>query len=163
MKYVSLAVVFIACALLLSCNGMQVGTTFTQPCTIYETFGATPANSLIAAKVPNPCAAQRLMATAAKMPAIWGKKEYINQFNQWATVIYTKINEGITYQALQGLVTAEVAKFNKEAGLALLILSDGIFVFEGEMAPIGDVDKRLLLASLNNLRVQVANLSLAVR
>ena len=153
----------LAVLVMVGCTGLQVGTTFTQPCTIYEVFGATPENSLIASKIANPCAAQKMLATAAKLPAIWGKAEYIAQFNKWAGVIYTRLNEGITYQALQELVVMEVAKFNKEAGLTLLILSDGIFVFGGEVAPIGDVDKRLLLASLNDLRVQVANLSLAIR
>ena len=145
------------------CTGLQVGTTFNQPCTLYETFGATPENSVIASKITNPCAAQRLLATAAKLPAVWGQKEYIDKFNQWSGVVHSTILKGITYAALQDLVVMEIAKFNKEAGLTLLILSDGIMVFGEIQTPIKPMDQKLLLASLNDLWVQVANLSLAIK
>lgn len=155
-----LTVLLIACALFIGCTGMQVGTVFTQPCTIYEEFGATPENSLIAAKIANPCAAQRMLATAAKLPAVWGQKQYVEQFNKWSGIIHDRITKGISYADLQALVVAEVAKFNAQAGMALLIVSDGLFVFEGEVQPLQPMDQKLLLASLNDLRVQVARLSL---
>ena len=148
---------------LAGCTGLQVGTTFNQPCTLYETFGATTENSVIASKITNPCAAQRLLATAAKLPAVWGQKEYIDKFNQWSGVVHSTILKGITYAALQDLVVMEIAKFNKEAGLTLLILSDGIMVFGEIQTPIKPMDQKLLLASLNDLWVQVANLSLAIK
>ncbi len=153
----SLAVAF------MGCTGLQVGTTFSQPCTIYQDFGATPETSLIAAKIANPCAAQKLLATAAKLPAVWLQGKYIEQFNKWAGVIHNKISSGISYADLQGLVVAEVAKFNTEAGMALLIVSDSLFVFEGVHLPIMPIDQKLLLASLNDLRIQVATLSLVAK
>ena len=152
---VTLAVMFIA-----GCTGMQVGTVASQPCTIYEDFGANPENSIIAKNIKNPCTAQRLLATAAKMPVIWGQKKYIDSFNQWSGVINQHITSGITYQALQKLIMMEIVKYNSQAGMALLILSDDIMVFGTVDAPISQIDQKLLLASLNDLRVQVANLSL---
>lgn len=153
------AICSLAVMLLAGCAGMQVS----QPCTIYQDFGATPETSLIAAKIANPCAAQRMLATAAKLPAVWLKTKYIDQFNKWAGVIHTLISEGISYHDLQELVVAEVAKFNTEAGLALLIVSDSLFVFEGQVQPIMPIDQKLLLASLNDLRLQVATLSLVAK
>lgn len=157
------AIVCLLAVMFMGCTGLQVGTTFNQPCTIYQDFGASPTNSLIAQKIANPCAAQKLLATAAKMPAVWLQAKYIDQFNKWAGVIHNKISSGISYADLQGLVVAEVAKFNAEAGLALLIVSDSLFVFEGQVQPIMPIDQKLLLASLNDLRVQVATLSLVAK
>ena len=151
---------FLLCLALTGCAGVQVQPAYNTPCTIYEDFGATPENSLIAAKIANPCAAQRLLATAAKLPAVWADKQYIEKFNKWSGVVHNAIANGITYQALQDMVVAEIAKLNKEAGMTLLILGDGLLVFGEIQTPISPVDQKLLLASLNDLRVQVARLSL---
>jgi hypothetical protein len=144
--------------LFMGCAGVQPA--YNTPCTIYEDFGATPENSLIAAKIANPCAAQRLLATAAKLPAVWAQKDYIEKFNKWSGIVHNAIAQGITYQALQDMVVMEVAKLNKEAGMTLLILGDGLLVFGEIQTPISPVDQKMLLASLNDLRVQVARLSL---
>jgi hypothetical protein len=141
-------------------TGPQVQPVWNMPCTIYTDFGANPENSIIARHVQNPCAAQRLLATAAKLPAIWAQQKYIEQFNKWAGVVHQTIVQGTTYAGLQNLVIAEIAKLNREAGMTLLILSDGLLVFGQEEAPIMPMDVKLLLASLNDLRVQVAALSL---
>ena len=142
----------------IGCTGLQVGDSI--PCTIYEDFGATPENSIIAKHIANPCTAQRLLATAAKLPAVWADKKYIDKFNQWSGIVHNAIATGLTYQALQDMVVAEIAKLNKEAGMTLLILGDGLLVFGEIQSPISAVDQKLLLASLNDLRVQVARLSL---
>lgn len=153
--------VLISVMLLAGCvTGPQVGTVWSVPCTIYEDFGATPENSIITRSIANPCAAQKLLATAAKLPAIWAQKDYIDKFNKWAGLVHGYITAGTTYAGLQNLVIAEVAKLNKEAGMTLLILSDGLLVFGQEEAPIMPMDVKLLMASLNDLRVQVAALSL---
>jgi hypothetical protein len=151
----------ISVMLLAGCvTGPQVQPVWNMPCTIYTDFGANPENSIIARHVQNPCAAQKLLATAAKLPAIWAQQKYIEQFNKWAGTIHQVIAAGTTYAALQNLIISEVAKFNTEAGMALLILSDSLLVFGQETDMILPMDKKLLLASLNDLRVQVAALSL---
>ena len=151
----------ISVVMLAGCAGVTPNENiFYTRCTIYEDFGATRENSIIAKHIANPCAAQKLLATAAKLPAIWAQQKYIEQFNKWAGVVHGVIAQGTTYAGLQNLVIAEVAKLNKEAGMTLLILSDGLLVFGQEESPILPMDKKLLLASLNDLRVQVAALSL---
>jgi len=145
---------------LVGCAGLQApGTVYNQPCTIYEDVGATPANSLIAAKLKNPCIVHRILVTAAKLPVIWQKKEYVDLFDVWAKKIQVVIETGLTYKALQDLIIMEIAKFNQEAGLALLIIGDGIFIFT-ETDMIMPVDKKLLLMSLADLRQQVARLGI---
>ena len=159
MKHIGLAVMLIIA--LSGCSGLTVQTPNSVPCTIYQDFGATPENSIIVTKVANPCLAQRLLVTAARLPAVWAKEEYFTKFGAWANRIQMMINSGITYSALQLQVTKAVAEYNAEAGMALLIVSDSLFVFEGELAVLKDMDKRLLLASLNDVRVKVANMGLA--
>jgi len=142
------------------CAGFQLpGTVFTVPCTIYEDVGATPENSLICAKIKNPCAVHKLLATAAKVPVIWKQKEYTDMFEEWAAKIQLIVESGVTYVFLQDLIVMEIAKLNQDAGMALLILSEGIFVFtEAEiMLP---VDKTLVLMSLTDLRRQVAQMAI---
>jgi hypothetical protein len=159
MKLIGLLV---ACLfVVVGCTGLQVSTPNSIPCTIYQDFGATTENSIIVTKVANPCVAQRLLVTAARLPAVWAKEEYFVKFGKWADRIQMMINSGITYSALQLQVTKAVAEYNAEAGMALLIVSDGLFVFEGEMLVLKDMDKRLLLASLNDVRVKVANMGLS--
>jgi hypothetical protein len=153
--------IFVVVAFVGGCAGMPTpAPVWNMPCTIYRDFGATEGNSIIAKHIQNPCAAQKLLATAAKLPAIWAQQKYIEQFNEWAGIVHQTIATGTTYAALQNMVIAEVAKFNTEAGMALLILSDSLLVFGQEQDMILPMDKKLLLASLNDLRVQVAALSL---
>jgi hypothetical protein len=153
--------IFVVVAFVGGCAGMPTpAPVWNMPCTIYRDFGATEGNSIIAKHIQNPCAAQKLLATAAKLPAIWAQKKYIDEFNKWAGVVHGVIVQGTTYAGLQNLVIAEVAKLNKEAGMTLLILSDGLLVFGQEETAILPMDVKLLLASLNDLRVQVAALSL---
>jgi len=136
-----------------------VQTIFNQPCDIYEQVGATPENSVICSKISNPCAAQRLLAIAAKTPLIWGQEQYAELFEKWAGKVQSVIETGVTYEALQEIVLIEIAKLNREAGMALLMVSDGIFLFGGQQELIGDVDKRLLLMSLVDLRAQVSRMA----
>jgi hypothetical protein len=129
-----------------------------QPaCTIYEDVGATPENSVIAKLIKDPCMAQRILATAAKAPIIWSP-EYVGMFESWADKIQIIIEAGVSYNDLQIMVVTQIAKLNREAGLALLIVSDGIFVFDGHTEVIGEVDKKLLLMSLEDLRAKVKKL-----
>jgi len=81
-------------------------------------------------------------------------------FEKWAWEIQAIIEEGISYQLLQEMVLIQIAKLNKEAGLALLIVSDGIFVFDGQGALIAPIDQKLLLMSLEDLRAQVKRMGI---
>jgi hypothetical protein len=159
MKHSLLALLLILS--LAGCSGLQVQNPNSIPCTIYQDFGATPENSLIAKKIANPCAAQRVLVTAAKLPAVWAGPDYFSKFGSWANQVQMMISSGITYETLQLQIIKRVAEYNAEVGMALLIASDSLLVFQGEVALVNDMDKRLLLASLNDLRVQVANMGLA--
>lgn len=142
------------------CAGFQLpGTVFTAPCTVYEDVGATPENSLICKKIKNPCAVHKLLATAAKVPVIWKQKEYTDMFEKWAAKIQVIVESGVTYVFLQDLIIMEIAKLNENARMALLILSDGIFVFD-EAEIMLPVDKALVLMSLTDLRRQVAQMAI---
>jgi len=155
---ICLGVIFVG-----GCAGFQLpGTVFTAPCTIYEDVGATPENSLICAKIKNPCTVHKLLATAAKAPAIWKQKEYTDLFEKWAIKIQTIVESGVTYVFLQDLIIMEIAKLNRDAGMALLILSDGIFVFN-EAEIMLPMDKTLVLMSLTDLRRQVAQMAILAR
>lgn len=132
----------------------------TQPCTIYEDAGATPQNSIIAQNISDPCRAQNMLAKAAKIPIIWGKKGYAEKFDIWAENLKFTIEAGITYADLQDLVIMKVAEFNKEAGLALLILSDDIYVFGDYSLPLKEIDRKLVLMSLADLRLEVKQLAI---
>lgn len=137
-------------------------TAFIKPqpaCTIYEEVGATPDTSLIAKLIKDPCVAQRILATAAKAPVIWSDN-YAAMFELWACKIQGIIEAGVTYSDLQAIVVAQIAKLNREAGLALLVVSDGIFVFDGQKEIIGEIDKKLLLMSLEDLRAQVKKMEI---
>lgn len=137
-----------------------IGTVQTE-CTIYQDVGATADNSLIAKYIKDPCVAQRILATTAKVGAVW-KPEYIDLFDAWAIKIEAVIAAGISYDDLQNLVIMKIAETNKQAGLILLVVSDGIFVFDGHKEIIGATDKKLLLMSLEDLRAQVARLKILI-
>ena len=132
----------------------------TVPCDIYEEVGATPENSLIAKLIENPCVAQSLLATTAKAPLVWHQERYAELFEEWAAKIQAVIDGGLTFSDLQTIVLTEIAKLNREAGMAILMVSDGIFVFDGQQSLIGDVDRRLLSMSLEDLRSQVKRMAL---
>jgi len=137
-----------------------VPTVFNQPCSIYEDVGATPDNSLIAKLIKNPCTAQKILATAVKIPYIWKQQEYVVMFMKWADKIQDIIKGGVTYDQLQAMVIVQVSKLNKDAGLSLLILSDSIFVFGNEASPIQEMDKKLLLMSLTDLKNKVNQMAI---
>ena len=144
----------------LGCTGIQTPQiVYNQPCTIYEDIGATPENSLVMAKISNPCLVHRLLVTAAKIPVVWGEQKYVEEFDTWANRIQGVIETGLSYKDLQDLIILEVAQFNKKAGLALLIIGDGVFVFD-ETEIIRPMDKKLFLMSLVDLRQQVAKLGI---
>lgn len=152
---VAIAALFVGC---IGC--VTTKTVYTEECTTYAEVGATAENSVICAKISNPCAVQKLLATAAKAPVIWQQREYVAMFEEWAGKIQILIEEGITYQLLQETILVQIARLNREAGLALLLVSDGIFVFEGQTQLIGEIDQKLLLMSLEDLRNQVKRMGI---
>jgi hypothetical protein len=81
-------------------------------------------------------------------------------FELWAGKVELMIEGGLTYGQLQEIILIEVAKLNKEAGMALLLVSGSIFAFEGEQSPIKEMDKKLRLMSLEDLRAQVKRMAL---
>ena len=144
-------------------GGAPVGTVFDgSECTIYQDVGATPENSIIAKLIENPCIAQKIICTAAKLPLVWKQEKYLELFNEWADKLQVYIESGITYSDLQQMVIVNIAKFNENVGMGLLLVSDGILVFDSETALIGDVDRTLLLMSLADLRAQVQRMAAIV-
>lgn len=140
-----------------------------QPDTLYADMGIQTANpeqratySLIASRIKNPMATHRLLASAAKLPVIWGQQFYADQFDHWAAKLERLIRSNLTYKALQDLLIMEISKFNTQAGLALLIIGDGVFIFSDKQL-IYPMDQKLLLMSLDDLRAQVAALAALAR
>ena len=131
---------------------------FNQPCSLYEEFGATPENSLIAQKIKNPCAAQRILGIMAKLPAIQWQKEYTDAFDEWSNRILTAINSWISYKGLQDMVIMEISKLNAKVGMTMMVVSSGILVFD-DTSPILPMDIKLIKASLVDLRAQVAQMA----
>lgn len=140
--------------LLVSCATIGV-----TPCTLYERYEATPENSLIAAKISDPCAANRIITMAAKLPVIQWETEYIEEFNLWSDHLKDLISNGSTYKSIQDLIILTIAQLNMKAGLTLFILSDGILVFDTEQI-IMDKDVELLIALIDNLKREVNSLGI---
>jgi len=128
-------------------------------CTLYEQYGATPENSLIASKISDPCAANRIITLVAKLGVIQWEKEYIEEFNKWSDEAKLFIADGITYKAVQDMIIVKVAQLNMKAGLTLFILSDGILVFDTNQV-IMDKDIELLTALIDNLKREVNSLGI---
>ena len=142
--------------LLVGCAGFGVSTVFNDKteCTLYEQYGATVDNSLIASKISNPCKATQLLGTLVKLPAVQWEKTYTEAFNSWADKIEAVVKEGISPKMLQDMVILQISMLNKKAGMTIMILADGILVFkEGEA--FSPVDQKMLLALIGYLRDQV--------
>ena len=142
--------------LTVSCAGVMPDP---QNCTIYQEYGATPMNSLIADKIKDPCLARRLISTSAKLPAIQWKKKYTEEFEIWAAKVEAMIQDNISYADLQDIVLLEVSKLNAKAGLVFLIVSDEILVFN-ERDLLKDKDVELLLGLIKHLRTEVAKMAI---
>ena len=147
-------VILLSLFFLVSCASNPSIITNVEECLIYQQYGANPSNSLIAAKIPDPCAAKRILTVAAKLPAIEWEKEYTQEFDKWASNLENLVAGGIKYYELQDLILLEVTKMNKKIGQALFITS-GLFVFT-ERGWLMDKDTELILGLIQHLREQVA-------
>jgi len=127
---------------------------------VYEQVEATPENSVIAARIKNPCVAQKAFVTAAEMPMIWAGAEYLSKFDAWYLRIRNMVESGISMSDLQNIVIMKVAEFNGHVGMTLLVLSNNFLVFENDIQLQGPVDKTLTLMSLDDLYNNVHKLSL---
>ena len=128
------------------------------PCTIYEEVGATPENSLIAKRISNPCQAQRLLVTAAKLGVVWDAYS-VEQFDKWVGKLQGYVGPTTTYYDLQQFVMLKVAEFNKKLGGTFLIVSDLILIFPDKEIMFGK-DLTLAKMSIEDLKAQVAKLAL---
>ncbi len=130
-------------------------------CDLYEKFGATEWNSLIAEKIKDPCLALRIVMTAAKMPAIKWKKDYTQAFEAWAATMQEILADNITYSDLQKIIIDTVAELNKDVGLTILVITDGIFIFN-ETALLLPKDAELLNALIDHLRNEVKRMEVVI-
>jgi len=147
--------------MLVGCGSMlQIAPVTSQPCDVYEQVGATSENSIIAAKIANPCVAQKAFVTAAQLPMIWAGEKYLSEFDAWYVRIRSTVEAGLSMSDLQSAIILKVAEFNKQAGMTLLILSNNFLVFENDIQLQGSVDKTLTLMSLDDLYNSVHKLSL---
>ena len=145
--------------LLVACGDqIRIGGWEMSECTIYQDIGATPENSLIAQRIPNPCQAQDLIGTAAKLGVVWGAYE-VEEFDKWATLLENYLNTGVTYNDLMLYVQLEVAKLNTKLGATFIIISDLIVQFPDKEL-IREKDKTLALMSIADLKEQVRKLAL---
>lgn len=129
-----------------------------MPCTVCEDVQPDQP-SLICEKISNPCAAERMLGAVVKVGVVWDSFT-VQQFNKWADAIELAIDGSTTYDALQTLVIAEIARVNKKAGQTILIVSGNLFVFEGEVSPIHPKDQELLKMALDKIKSEVAILEL---
>jgi len=146
---------FIGIILFFGCSSIQISDP--ENCTVYEEYGATWENSLIASKIPDPCLATRLITTAAKLPAVKWKRKYTLLFDEWASKIEAIIQGNVTYADLQNIILLEVSKLNTQAGLTMLVISEGIFVFD-DQGILKEKDVELLLALISHLRAEVKSM-----
>lgn len=78
-------------------------------------------DSLIRAKVPNPCDAYRVLATVAKAGVIWEQWQ-AQEVIKWGEELKAKVQAKITYDDLILLADREVKKLNaKLAGTYILL------------------------------------------
>ena len=151
-------IIFALLFVVTGCTQFNTGVTLVQ-CTIYQDFGATPQNSIIAAKISNPCLAADLIVVAAKVGVIYWEAKYAYAFDQWATKIEVVLNNGVTATELRDIVMMEVLKLNKEIGLTFLAISPIINQFT-ETTMLFPVDTQMLLALVKRLRVEVAQMAI---
>jgi len=111
-------------------------------------------------KIPNPCVAQKMLVTAAQMPLIWSQDKYIVAFDEWFGRLRVLVEDGISLADLQRMVLVKVSQYNAEMGMALLIVSNNLLVFDGSYELMGPIDKTLILMSLDNLFSEVHKLNL---
>jgi hypothetical protein len=130
-----------------------------EKCTIYEEFGANPSNSLIAAKIPDPCRAKRLIRIVAKSGVVIWKKEYADKFRYWTDYVKKRIEMKISYADLQDLVTAKVYQLNIEAGLTLMVVGPEILQFH-EVGILKDKDAEMMIALINELQNEVERMTI---
>ena len=142
--------------LLLGCAGEQIVVTPVN-CNIYEVYGATPENSMIAAKISNPCLVADAIVIAAKIPAIHWKEKYADEFDVWANKIEAVLKDGISLSELRDIVVVEVSKLNEEAGLTILAISPIMNQF-WEVGPMKSKDTEMLLGLVQRLRAEVAQM-----
>jgi hypothetical protein len=126
-------VVFIGIlVVVLGCSGGQVpffSTTVTQPCTVcQDVMPGEP--SLICERIPNPCAAYKLISTAGQAGAVWEAYTIDQAINFMQKDVIPKIKVGLSYEALQFMLTQQIAKFNKKLGATYLILSSEVLIFQ---------------------------------
>ena len=127
------------------------------PCTIYADLGANPGNSLIAAKISDPCAAKRLIMLAVKLPAVQWVEAYTKEYFEWSTRVRTAIESGISYAALQVALQEDVLALNSKTGMVIVILSDELFRFS-ERSLLMEKDREMLLLLLDEMDAEVAKM-----
>lgn len=156
------SVVVVLFFLLIACTGpggvIELGGWEATECTVYADVGATAENSLIAQRIPDPCQAQKLLGTAAKLGVVWEAYE-VEQFDEWALLVENYLRSGVTYNDLMLYVSAEVAKLNKKLGGTFIILGDLILKFPDKTL-IMEKDITLALMCIEDLRAQVAKMKL---
>ena len=151
--------VLVLCAIsLMACAGDMGWMKSNVPCTVYAEIGATPENSLIAKRIPDPCQAQKLLVTAAKLGVVWDAYS-VGQFDLWVGKLDTFIDTNPTYYDLQQYVMLAVAKFNKELGGTFLILSDLILIFPDKTVMF-EKDHMLSKMSVADLKAEVKKLAI---
>lgn len=152
--------IFFAAFFLFSCATIPVKKTY--ECDIYLQYGATEWNSLIANKIKDPCKALKIIVTATKLPAVKWKKDYIQRFEAWAATMAEILADNISYFDLQLVIVDAVATLNRDVGLTMLIVTDGILIFN-ERALLMPKDAELLTALVDHLRDEIKKMEVAIQ
>jgi hypothetical protein len=131
-----------------------------EPCTICDEMAIEYPNnnSLICARIPNPCQAQDVLVTFAKAGVIWEAYQ-VEEFMLWSQRVRLSITTGTSYKGVYDLIIIEVSKFNKKMAGTFLLVSEMIIDFQ-DVNLIDKADQHMLLLALDDLEAQVARFAI---
>ena len=145
----------------ISCAGIKLkwGET-AEPCTICDEMAIEypDNNSLICARIPDPCKAQDVLVTFAKAGVIWEAYQ-VEEFMLWSQKVRATITIGTSYRGVYDLIIIEVSKFNKKMAGTFLLVSEMIIDFQ-DSTFIDAADQHMLLLALDDLEAQVARFAI---
>ena len=140
-----------------SCTGLKFkfGET-AEPCTICDEMAIEypENNSLICARIPDPCQAQDVLVTFAKAGVIWEAYQ-VEEFMLWSQRVRQTITIVTSYKGVYDLIIIETSKFNKKMAGTFLLVSEMIIDFQ-DSTFIDPADQHMLLLALDDLDAQVA-------
>ena len=154
----AIAIVIFFSAIFLNCAEMPINLKWndtTTPCTVCQDMAEKyPDNqSLICARIPNPCKAQDILVAFSKAGVVWEAWK-VDEFKKWTAATRDVISRGMSYKALHDYVMAYVLRFNKKFGGTYILMTEMIIDFQ-DNTMIDPADKDMLLMALDGLDKEI--------